>query len=221
MNEVLSVLGAALRLDPALFERIDGAPMTLLWAAAGVALIAGASTMLGHVAVFLLNHIGGWRLATSLAASTVTLILLYVVEISVTWGVASLVLQRPLPLLPLLIVALLATAPLSLSFITAMPHFGLAIGRLLQVWSYLIIVVGVSHAFRLSIPWALGFTLTGWLVMQVLSRLLQRPLNWVSSRLWTLATGRPTMVTSRDILAGMPIIPVSQREAHSAPEAHR
>ena len=36
-------------------------------------------------------------------------------------------------------------------------------------------------------------------------------INWVTSRLWTLATGRATMVTARDILAGTPITPVSQR----------
>ena len=53
-------------------------------------------------------------------------------------------------------------------------------------------------------------TLAGWLVMQLLSRLAQRPLTWMASRLWSLATGRPTMVTARDILAGTPITPVSR-----------
>ena len=46
--------------------------------------------------------------------------------------------------------------------------------------------------------------------MQLLSRLAQRPLTWMASRLWSLATGRPTMVTARDILAGTPITPVSR-----------
>lgn len=209
MMEVWNALSAALRLDPGLFSRINQDPWPDLWPALGVALLASISTMLGHVAVFLLNHIGGWRLATSLALSTLWLASLHIIQVAVTWTVASLVLQRPQPLVPLIIVGLLSTAPLSFSFVTAMPHFGLMIGRLLQVWSYLVIVVGVSVAFRLGIVWALGLTLVGWIVMQALSRVLQRPLGWVSSRAWTLATGRPTMVTSRDILAGTPIIPIS------------
>lgn len=209
MVDVWDALTAALRLDPALFARISEDPWPMLWPAIGVAVIASISTMLGHVAVFLLNHIGGWRLATSLALSTIWLASLHIIQVAVTWAVASLVLQRPQPLLALIVVGLLSTAPLSFSFVTAMPHFGLMIGRLLQVWSYLVIVVGVSATFRLGIVWSIGLTVVGWVVMQTLSRLLQRPLGWVSSRVWTLATGRPTMVTSRDILAGTPIIPIS------------
>ena len=109
----------------------------------------------------------------------------------------------------LVVVALLSTAPLVFNFVTAMPHFGLAFGRVFEAWSYLLVLVGVSHAFGVSITWAFGFTLAGWLVIQVISRVGQRPFSWVSSHLWTLATGRATMVTSRDILSGTPLIPVS------------
>ncbi|NHB86044.1 hypothetical protein G7085_20015 [Tessaracoccus sp. HDW20] len=54
-------------------------------------------------------------------------------------------------------------------------------GRVLGAWSYLVMVVGVAYAFNLRFLWALGFTLTGWLLVQLASRLLQRPLNQVFS----------------------------------------
>lgn len=205
MIDVLRALGAALGLEAGLYRDYTSAT---LWAALGVALLAGASTMLGHVAILLLNKISGLRLITSLLLSFVSLVFLYGSQGAVTWAVATVALRRPLPLVPLIAVALLSLAPLAFNFVTALPHLGLGIGRLLQAWSFLVLWLGVGVTFQLSWPWALGVTITGWLVMQLLSRLLHRPLDWLYSRLWTLATGRPTMVTSQDILSGMPIIPV-------------
>ena len=92
--------------------------------------------------------------------------------------------------------------------VTAMPHAGLFIGRVLEAWQYLVLVVGVSATFGVTLATALGITLVGWVVMQMVSRLLRVPATWLGSRLWTLATGRPTMVTARDILAGTPLMPV-------------
>lgn len=194
-----------MRLDAGLFS--DLGPTTV-WAAVGVALLAGISTLLGHLAILMLNKISGLRLLTSVLLSALGLAFLYSTQAAVTWAVATVALRRPLPLVPLVLVALVATAPLVFNFITALPHLGLGIGRLLQAWSYLVLWVGVSATFAVGWLWALVFTIVGWVVMQLLSRGLQRPLNWATSRLWTLATGRPTMMTSRDILAGMPMIPV-------------
>lgn len=205
------MLLAALGLSKSLFEKVADAPLDLLWPGIGVALAAAGSTMLGHVAVLLLNKISGWRLLTSLVLSATALMLLHLVQASIVWALGSVVLGRPLPLLPLIVVGLISTAPRSLSVITALPHFGLLIGRVLDGWGFLILVLGVSSAFRVTLPWSLGFTLAGWFVMQLLSRLLQRPLSWVTSRAWTLATGQPTMITGRDVLAGTPFIPVGRQ----------
>jgi len=205
MFDLAWTLRAALGLDPQLFGRLESVSS---WMAFGVALLAGLSTMLGHVAILALNRIRGFRLVTSLLLSTTALVLLYATQAAVTWAVATLALRRDLPLVDLLVVAMLALAPLVLNVITALPHLGLGIGRLLEAWSYLIFWYGVANTFDLGWGASLGFTIAGWLVMQLLSRLVHRPLSWVVSRAWTLGTGRPTMVTSRDVLAGMPFIPI-------------
>lgn len=207
--EVLATLTAALRLDPAIFQQPD----SLTWQiAAWVALLAGLSSMLGHVAVLKINHIAGLRLLTSLLLNALLLVALYVIQAAMIWCIGSLVLMRAMPLSPLVEVALLALSPQVFAFITAMPHIGLSVGRLLEGWSYLIIWVGTLHVFDLGRWWALAITIAGWLVMQILSRLLAEPLNWVVGRLWTLASGRPTFVRSRDILAGTPMVPVGQHK---------
>lgn len=206
MLDVLQALGAALRLDIGLFASANAYDAGI---AAGIALLAGISTMLGHLAILALNRITGLRLVASMLLTSVSLAFLYASQAAVTWGVATVVLDRPLPLLPLILVSLVSLAPLTFNVVTITPYVGLGIARLLQAWSYLILWLGIGVTFRVQWPWALGFTLAGWVVMQLLARLMSRPLNWVSSRLWTLATGRPTMVTSKDILSGTPFIPLS------------
>ena len=205
MLEVLHALGAALRLDAGLFA---SGSLYDAGVAAGIALLAGVSTMLGHMAILKLNHIAGLRLVASMVLTSVTLAFLYTCQAAVTWGVATLVLYRPFPLVPLILVALVSLAPLVFNVVTMLPYLGLGIARVLQAWSYLILWLGVGATFGVEWPWALGFALAGWIVMQFLARILSKPMGYLSSHLWTLATGRPTMVTSRDILSGMPFIPV-------------
>lgn len=210
MVEFFRTLRAAVGLDARLYQHLGD--VTTLTALA-IAVLAGLSTMLGHIAILALNRIGGLRLVAALLLSSSALVVLYTSQAVVTWVLASAVLDRALPLRELVTVAMLALAPLVLNFITALPHLGLGIGRVLEAWSYLILWFGVGSAFDLSWYWALATTIAGWLVMQLLSRLGHRPIGWVIARAWRLATGRPTMVSSRDILAGMPIIPVEPRAA--------
>ena len=202
MADVLAALLAALTLDEAAMSAAG------TWDALGVAALASLSTMLGHSAVLALNRIRGLRLLSTLVLNAVVLSFLRILQAAITWTVAGIVLGHPVPLLDLVIVALLSLAPQVFGVVTAMPHAGLFIGRVLEAWQYLVLVVGVSATFGVTLATALGITLVGWVVMQMVSRLLRVPATWLGSRLWTLATGRPTMVTARDILAGTPLMPV-------------
>ena len=202
MADVLAALLAALTLDEAAMSAAG------TWDALGVAVLASLSTMLGHSAVLALNRIRGLRLLSTLVLNAVVLSSLRILQAAITWTVAGIVLGHPVPLLDLVIVALLSLAPQVFGVVTAMPHAGLFIGRVLEAWQYLVLVVGVSDTFGVTLATALGITLVGWVVMQMVSRLLRVPATWLGSRLWTLATGRPTMVTARDILAGTPLMPV-------------
>ena len=202
MADVLAALLAALTLDQVGIAAAD------LWDAVGVAALASLSTMLGHSAVLALNRIRGLRLLSTLVLNAVVLSFLRILQAAITWTVAGIVLGHPVPLLDLVIVALLSLAPQVFGVVTAMSHAGLFIGRVLEAWQYLVLVVGVSATFGVTLATALGITLVGWVVMQMVSRLLRVPATWLGSRLWPLATGRPTMVTARDILAGTPLMPV-------------
>lgn len=202
MADVLAALLAALTLDQVGIAAADTGD------AVGVAALASLSTMLGHSAVLTLNRIRGLRLLSTLLLNAVVLSFLRILQAAITWTVAGTVLGHPVPLLDLVIIALLSLAPQVFGVVTAMPHAGLFVGRVLEGWQYLVLVVGVSATFSVTLATALGITLAGWVVMQLVSRLLRAPATWLGSKLWTLATGRPTMVTARDILAGTPLMPV-------------
>ncbi len=178
----------------------------------GVALLAWASTGIAHTSVLYLNHVGRVRAVVAGVAGLVWLTLLRVLEAFVTWGVATLVTRRDVPVETVVTIFLLALAPQVFAALTFLPHVGLGLGRVLGAWSFLVLFLLLGAAYALPAWQALLVAASGWLVAQLVSRLLAAPLGWLGSRLWTLASGQPVLVTSRDILAGTPFIPVGAPE---------
>lgn len=202
LEEVNQALGAALTLDPSALAEIS------VTGAVGVAVLASISAMLGHSAVLLLNRIRGLRLLTTLLVNGLMLASLRVLQVAMTWGVAALVLRERVSLASILTVGLVSLAPQVFAVVTAAPHIGLFIGRLLEAWGFLVLVAGVNAYFGLGVISAVGVGLAGWAAMHLVSRLLRGPVSWAGARILTLATGRPHLVTARDILAGTPVMPL-------------
>lgn len=200
------LVGEVLSHDDNVARRLAADPP--VWGAFGVALLAWISTGIAHISVLFLNRVRGVRAVVAGAFGLLWVTALRATEALVTWGVAWLVTGRVLPVESVLTVFLLALAPQVFNALTFVPHIGLTMGRALQVWSFLVLFLLLAAAWSLPQWQALLVVASGWLAVQVLSRLLAAPLGWLGSRLWTLASGRPILVTSRDILAGTPFIPV-------------
>ena len=188
-----------------------------LLGAFGVALLAWVSTGIAHIGVLYLNQVRGVRAVIAGVTGLAWMTILRVVEATITWGVAWLVTGRALPVESVVTVFLLAMAPQVFNALTFVPHLGLPMGRLLQAWSFLVLLLLLAAAYEMPGWQALLVAASGWLVVQLLSRLLSAPLSWLGSRAWTLASGQPTLVTSRDILAGTPFIPVAAFREDEAP----
>lgn len=211
--DVLDALAATLTLVAEVLTRDENVARRLasdppLLGAFGVALLAWVSTGIAHVGVLYLNRVRGLRALVAGAVGLVWVTVLRVVEALVTWGVASLVTGRILAPEAVVTVFLLALAPQVLNALTFVPHIGLTMGRLLQAWSFLVLFLLLAAAYDLPAWLALLVVASGWLVVQVLSRVLAAPLGWLGSRAWTLMVGHPVVLTSRDILAGTPFVPV-------------
>lgn len=180
-----------------------------LWVAVGVAVLAAFSTLVGHSVIFLLNRVRGVRLAVSMTLGAVYLVLLHALT-GLVIGLVSWLLVGDVPATTIVVVYLLSLAPRTLGFLVFIPHLGLGIGRLIEGWCLLTVFLTLAHELQVG-PWrALLVGGTAWLVAQVVSRLLARPLASVASLLWNRATGSPVFLTSHDVLAGGPFVPLDR-----------
>lgn len=182
--------------------------------AIGVAILAGLSVMLGNVVVFVINRVGGLRMAAGIALGAVFMALLRVLAATAiafaAWALTGGAIDGEL----IAITYLFALAPLVLSFLVFIPHLGLGIGRLLEVWSVLCLVALLSPVLGVGRWPALAIGVGGWFLSQLLSRLLARPLAAIASRVWTLATGHTSLLTAKDILTGATFVPLERQERH-------
>ena len=217
LSGALSLVGDVLRQDAAVTQRLGA--MDLFWSSIGVAPLALVSIGLGQSGVLFLNRIRGVGAVISGGLAMVFLIALRLLEALVTWGVAWLLTGRPQPVTTILTIFLLSLAPHIYSAFTFLPYVGLILARVLDVWSFLLVFLLLGSAYELSAWRALLITGSGWLLMQLLARLLSAPLSWISSRLWTLATGEPVLVTSANVLTGGPFVPVPTRKKPLEPGA--
>lgn len=180
--------------------------------ALGVALMAGLATMIGHAVVFAINRVSGLRMVAGMAIGavfTVALRLLTAATIALlSWAATGGRVEGDV----VGICYLFALAPLVLSFLVFVPYFGLYLGRLLEMWALLCLVALLSPVLGIGRWPALALAGGTWVVTQLLSRLLARPLAVVSSRVWSLATGHETFLTAQDILTGTPFVPLERRE---------
>ena len=196
--------------DVASLRIVDQAELGLpsLQTAGLIALIAGFSTLLGHCAILFINRVKGVRFLAALAVGAVFLLLLYGFQAMILWAVNGPITQQAASFHDIVTVTLASTAPLAFGFLVFIPYLGILIGRILQVWSVLCLWLLVM-ALQDTTWWqALLATASAWLLMQLASRLLGRPVGAISARVWSFVTGRPARLESPDVLAGVPFVPV-------------
>lgn len=201
---VLDATARALALDPTLLARAS--QPAFLPVAAGVALLAGASTMLGHSVVLFLNRVRGVRFALALVGAGLWTVFFFAVQGVVVGLIGRLVTGGGPTWTTLLAAVMLTAAPQVFNFFILIPYSGPFIGRLLQMWSFFVLVVAIAPMFGVSLWQALFITGAGWLVRNLLAQLASGPMRWMSARAWRMLTGRPTLVTSRDILSGFTFV---------------
>ncbi|HLS15900.1 MAG TPA: hypothetical protein VK095_15435 [Beutenbergiaceae bacterium] len=182
---------------------------SLVPVAIGVALLAGISTMAGHVVIFSLNRVRGLRLHVALALGGLYLAFLHLLT-GVVIAVIVMVVAGEVDPVTIAVAYLLSAAPRVLGFLIFVPHLGLGFGRVLEGWSLLALVFLLPHALVLDRWQTLLLASVAWLLTQVLSRVLGRQVAQVASWVWTRVSGSTTFITAHDILAGSPFVPLGQ-----------
>jgi hypothetical protein len=209
--DFLGTAGAAIwgvwTLDRSLGEWFGPHPLSL-WVSFTIAMLAGASTLLGNSVVLFLNRVRGTRFVVSLVLNGLSMVGLYVAQAAVIAGVGYLVTGERLTLVIAAKAVMLATAPMIFGFFQLMPYLGPGVARVLQAWGLVALWVIVGVLYGVNRWTALLITGAGWAIMQGASWLLARPLTKVANAIWYRVSGHRTMLTGEDLLSGHQFMPV-------------
>jgi hypothetical protein len=197
-------LTRALALDPSVFQFVEAYPQAA-WLVAGIVFLAGVSTLLGHSAVLFINRVRRNRFVISLIVNGFVYIISYIVWGVVVWLVGRLLFQVNPPLSQFVRMVGLSTAPLVFGFFILIPWMGPFISKLLNIWSFLILLAIVEFQFKIGFWGALLAVGLGWLASLALNNTIGRPVVALRNRLSRLITGSSLDATAEDIApAGTP-----------------
>jgi hypothetical protein len=199
-------LTEALRLNPRLFAIVETYPRSV-WVVLTIALIGGAGLMVGQAVILFVNRVSPVRFLFSLGLNAVTFALGLAFWAASIWLISRIVLQVHVPLTVTLRLVALGAAPYVFGPLILMPYAGAAIGKLLSVWSALVVVSAVSTILAGSVGGALVAVGLGWLLVEIGRGTIGRPIVAVHDWLWRRVTGSSLDVRVHDILAGQADIP--------------
>lgn len=198
-DHLFQVIRYALALDPRLYEAVATNPRAS-WLVLGVVFLSGASVLLGQSVVLFVNRVRGGRFVFSLILNGIMYVISYFV-----WGVTIAVIGRllfafdPGPWAIVRIVGL-STAPLIFGFFILIPWMGPFIGRVLNIWGFLILVSVVEFGFQVGLVGALVTVGLGWLVMMLLNNLVGKQVVALRNYIWQKVAGTTLDASAQDLL---------------------
>jgi hypothetical protein len=189
----------ALRLDPGVFQFVEQYPQSV-WVVVGIVFLAGASTLLGQSAVLFINRVRKSRFVISLITNGLVFIISYFV-----WGLTVYVIGRILfeinpPWGQFVRMVGLSTAPLVFGFLVLIPWMGPFIGKVLNIWSLLILIAIVEHQFKIGFVGAVTCVVLGWLVSLGVTNTIGRPIVALRNKVFQMVSGSRLDSTAEDIL---------------------
>ena len=200
-------LWGAWTFDTSMAQWFGGHPGALAISAM-IAVLAGASTLLGNSVVLFLNRVGGWRFALSLLLNGLGFVVVYLTQAVIVIVVGQLATGRTVPWEVVVRAVMLATAPLVFGFFELVPYLGPGIAKLLQAWGVAALLVIVQVVYATGWWPAIWITGIAWGAMQLVSWALAKPLAALGAWFWRLISGKPVLLRPQDVLSGHQFIPV-------------
>lgn len=192
MVDYLLLLGRTLintlLFDRAVYQTVDGGIIALS-VAGGIAFIGGMSLLLGQSVILFVNRVRPPRFLASLFLNGLLyvaslIVWAWAVRLAARWWVAV-----EIPMSESLILMFLTAAPMVFAFFILMPYLGPLIGRLLNLWSFLLTYQLVSTVYNIgwwSTIWVVGL---GWLLTLLVNNTIGWPLNAITRRLRSWVAG--------------------------------
>lgn len=189
----------ALRLDPGVFAFVEEYPQSA-WVVAGIVFLAGASTLLGHSAVLFINRVRKSRFVISLITNGLIFVVSYIVWGLIVWTIGRILFNLDPPWGQFVRMVGLSTAPLVFGFLVLIPWMGPFVGKVLNVWSMLILIAIVEHQFKIGFWGAVICVGLGWLASLALTNTIGRPVAALRNKVFQKVSGSKLDSTADDLL---------------------
>jgi hypothetical protein len=198
LQSLWELIWGALTLNAQAFASLYEVPGLGLMAVVILALAAMSETI-GQSIILFLNQISPPRFIISIILSVILIVVEVFIWTMITWTVARLLFDIQPSLMQVFLGIALGQAPFIFGFLVLIPYAGMFIRLILRIWTLLAVTVALSV---LAIPlWqVLSAAIGGWLIIESMSRLLNRPLTAIGNWLWLVATGRRKLLTMPDLI---------------------
>jgi hypothetical protein len=195
---VFSGITEANRLNPRVFE-IVAAERWSGWVVLAIAILGGASLLIGQSVILFVNKVRPGRFALSLVINGVMF------AFSLTgWAAAIWLLSRllgmSLPFHPVMRMTGVGAAPYVWGFLVLIPWAGPFIGRVLSVWSLLIVITGMRYLYGTPFLKTLLICGAGWLLIVLVNYTVGRPIVALRDRIYRAAAGSDLNTKVTDLL---------------------
>jgi hypothetical protein len=197
-TEFWSLVNEAMRFNPEAFQAMADLPNANR-IAIQVLLLAGFSQSVGQGLILFVNRVKPIRFLLSLCLGAILFVFSYGFWIASTLFVSQVILQQDLDLRLVYHTVGLATAPQLLSFLIALPYFGVPIQIFLALWALLVFVQGFSVSTGLGLWPSFVSGLLGWVFLQILQRTLGRPIRALGTWLSNTTAGTPLITDLQGI----------------------
>lgn len=189
----------AMRLNPRAFEYVMAGNGSG-WVILAIAILGGASLLLGQSVILFVNKVSPGRFLISLLMNGVVFTLSLMVWALAIWLTSKLLFPNEIPFLTVLRLVGLGAAPYVFGFLVLLPYAGNFIGKVLSVWSFLVVLAGLTTLAAGNFGAALICTVIGWVLITVMSATVGRPIINARNRVWKRLTGADMDVSVQDIL---------------------
>jgi predicted Abi (CAAX) family protease len=186
--DLWTVLRGVLTLDGQAFVagvHLKDAPLVALI----VVLIAAFALAVGQTVVLFANRVKPARFIVCLLVSALLFAFTFAFLALSTWALTLVDRGIHIALPALVIVLAFSYAPLSFSFLEALPYMGIGIGWMLRTWNLLAMVVGVATVAVLPTAEAAGMVAVGWLVLVTAQQTIGRPITQLGARIMNWVSG--------------------------------
>jgi hypothetical protein len=160
----------ALRLNPEAFvaavQQQGGTALALI-----ILLLGGISMGVGQSVVLFANRVPPLRFIISLFAGAVVLGVVVLFWTTSIWVLGNLVFEADTVFLDLLTVVSLSYAPYLFGFLVLMPYLGNILSRVLNLWVFLAVIVGVAVTYQFGFWESLATALLGWVLLELVTRI--------------------------------------------------